>query len=101
MFKGDYGEEHRVNFTPRLLVSNAMALRDLTLRGMGCSLMASWMVSDDVTEGRLVRLCPDYRVSATDFQSAAWLLYPSRRYQPAKTQAMVSFLKEKLAVDPR
>ncbi|MDO3386339.1 LysR family transcriptional regulator [Gilvimarinus sp. SDUM040013] len=99
MFQGEYGEEHRVAFSPRMLVSNAMALRELTLRGLGCSLLASWMVREDVRAGRLIRLCPQYRVSATDFQSAAWLLYPSRRYQPAKTQVMVSYLKEML-VEP-
>lgn len=80
-----------------ILVSNALAMRELALQGAGLALLANWLVAEDIARGRLVRLFVGYQVSATDFQSAAWLLYPSRRFIPAKTRAMVDFLKEKFA----
>lgn len=39
---------------------------------------------------------PDYHVTATDFDSAAWLLYPSRAYLPNKVRVMIDFLKQRL-----
>jgi DNA-binding transcriptional LysR family regulator len=35
-------------------------------------------------------------VTATEFETAAWLLYPSRKFVPAKTRAVIDFLREKL-----
>lgn len=94
--KGDSGQ---VDFQPHLLASNALAMRELTLSGMGISLMSNWLVEEDFRKGRLVRLLPEFRMTATDFEAAAWLLYPSRPYMPAKTRVMVDFLCEKLASD--
>ncbi len=84
----------KVPLLPDMLLSNALALRDATLRGMGIALLASWLVEEPLRRGELIRLFPDYRCTATDFESAAWLLWPAQRYTPAKTRAMVDFLAE-------
>lgn len=88
--------DYKLSLSPRVVASNALALKELVARGVGVGLVASWMVSREIECGELVRLLPDYRVSAIDLPSAAWLVYPERRYQPAKTQALVKFLKERL-----
>lgn len=75
-----------------IAISSALALRQCTLDGLGPSLLADWMVDTDIEQGRLVRLLAEYEVSATDFSTAAWLLYPSRQYLPHKTKAMIEFL---------
>lgn len=48
--------------------------------------------------GRLIDLLPDYEVTATDFDTAAWLIYPSRAYVPLKVRAFIDALKKGMAI---
>ena len=36
----------------------------------------------------------DYAATATDFETAAWLLYPSRNYLPCKVRVTIDFLRK-------
>ena len=74
-------------------MSGALALHELALSGMGPVLLANWLVDEDIAAGRLVNLFPDYQVTATSFDTAVWLLYPSRSFLPLKVRAMVDFLR--------
>jgi len=78
-------------------ISNALALRRAALDGIGPALLADWLVGEDLKRGALVALFPDYEVTATDFDTAAWILYPSRAYVPRKVRAFIDFLKTRLA----
>ena len=73
------------------------ALRDLALQGLGPALLPHWLVDSDIAAGRLVRVFPEFAVTATTFDTAAWIVYPSRAYLPGKVRAMIAFLKERLA----
>ena len=66
---------------------------------MGISLLPDWLVEMDIRSGNLVTLFNDYEVTATDYQSGIWLLYPSREYTPLKTQVFMDYLLEKLKKD--
>lgn len=77
-------------------ILNALALRARALAGMGPVLLANWLIDEDIKEGRLVDLFPDYRVTATDFDTAIWLLYPSRAHLPNKVRVMIDFLKQRM-----
>ncbi len=77
-------------------ILNALALRACALAGMGPVLLANWLIDEDIKEGRLVDLFPDYRVTATDFDTAIWLLYPSRAHLPNKVRVMIDFLKQRM-----
>lgn len=74
-------------------VSNPLALRSATRIGLGPAMLADWLVREDLETGRLVDLFPGWQATATSFDTGAWLLYPSRAYLPAKTRAMIDFLK--------
>lgn len=93
LFRNQTGEVSEVAVDGDLVVSNALALRDCALAGMGPCLLADWLVDEDLAAGRLVDLFPKHRVTATDFETAAWLLYPSRTYLPNKVRATIDFLK--------
>ena len=45
-------------------------------------------------------LFPELEATATDFESAAWLMYPSRAFLPRKTRAMIEFLNDRVRNDP-
>ncbi|MBE9078597.1 hypothetical protein IQ241_15060 [Romeria aff. gracilis LEGE 07310] len=65
--------------------------------GMGLALLPNWLIDDDLQAGSLVNLFPQYRVAATDFSTAAWLVYPSRAYVPLKVRIFIEFLKRSMA----
>ena len=82
-----------VSIRSQLRVSNALALRRCAELGMGPALLADWLVKEHVGKGTLIRLFPAYSATATDFQTAAWLLYPSRDFLPLKTRTFIDFIK--------
>ncbi len=82
------------------MISSALALRQCALAGMGPTLLANWLIDDDIAQGRLIGPYPNHHVTATDFETAAWLLYPSRAYLPNKVRVMVEFLKQNLRPSP-
>ena len=80
-----------------LLISNALALRHAAIAGLGPALLADWLVDRAVARGTLVDLFPGYDVTATRVETAAWLLYPSRAYLPAKVRAVIDALRRHLS----
>ena len=95
IFKDRHANRQTVAIQSDLSISSAMALRDCALSGMGPALLADWLIRDDLESGRLTPVLENYEVSAEDFDTAAWLLYPSRDFLPAKTRVMIDFLKSK------
>ncbi len=75
------------------LISNAVALKDCAIAGMGLALLPNWLVDPALDAGTLVDVFSDYAVTATDFNTAAWLVYPSRTYIPRKVQAFIDCVK--------
>jgi DNA-binding transcriptional LysR family regulator len=93
-FKNETGQVCDVNIQGAVTLSTAMALRDMTLVGMGPCLLPDWLVHDDVAKGRLIDIFPSYACTATSFDTAAWLVYPSRSFLPSKVRVMIDYLKE-------
>ncbi|MBK6896842.1 MAG: LysR family transcriptional regulator [Alphaproteobacteria bacterium] len=85
-----------VPITGRYCLTNGTALRALALEGAGIALLVNWLIDDDLREGRLVNLFPDYQVSAHNFDTAIWLVTPSRPYMPLRVRLLIDFLKKSL-----
>lgn len=81
-----------VPVTGRVTASSPLALHRAARDGMGPALLAGWIVDRDVGAGRLVECLPGWEASAADFDTAAWLVYPSRDYVPGKVRAMIDHL---------
>jgi DNA-binding transcriptional LysR family regulator len=94
-FKDANSNLTRVRIKSNVAISGALALREAALRGMGPVLLADWLVGEDIAKGRLIPLLKNYQVTAEDFDTAVWLLYPSRHFLPNKTRVMIDFLKQK------
>jgi DNA-binding transcriptional LysR family regulator len=80
-----------------IVMSNALAVRTAALAGLGPALLADWLIGVEILAGDLIDLFPDYDVAATSFDTAAWLLYPSRNYLPAKVRAAIDFFRREIA----
>ncbi|MBT8155445.1 LysR family transcriptional regulator [Epibacterium ulvae] len=78
------------------LVSNAIALREAAVSGAGVALLADWLIDADLQEGTLVQLFADYQSTLSEFDTAAWMLFPDRMYLPRKVRVLIDFLKREL-----
>ena len=86
--KGE-GRMH-VSFRPRLGTDSLFALIESVRRGLGLALVSQWAVMDDLAQGRLVRLLPDWCASPLPIS----LVYPSRPLQPARLRALLQDMPE-------
>lgn len=84
----------------RVLISSGIALEQCAVAGMGLALLPQWIVGSDLKSGKLVNVFPDYEVTATDFDTSAWLLYPSRTRVPTKVRVFVDYLKKEIRERP-
>lgn len=89
-------EVTEVEVRGRCVLTHALAIAQCAVRGLGVALLPRWAVAQELAAGELVELLTSYEVTATDFQPAIWLLYPSRSYLPLKVRAFADFLEEHL-----
>ena len=72
-----------------VLVSNNIEVLFEAMRGgVGIGLAFEWLIRQDLASGRLVRILPAYHADEMDYQ----VVYPSRKFLPQKTRAMIDFL---------
>lgn len=95
-FRDRRGQIEAVPIQGRVAISSAIALRQAALAGIGPALLADWMIRDDLAAGRLLDLLPDHDATATEFDTAAWAIYPDRTFLPRKTRAVLDLLKDRL-----
>ncbi|MGL5874448.1 MAG: LysR family transcriptional regulator [Xenococcaceae cyanobacterium] len=94
IFRDRNGDESEIQVRGRTVISNAIALQQCAIAGMGLALLPHWLIDEDLRAGKLVNVFPDYQVTATDFNTAAWLVYPSRSYVPLKIRVFIDRLKK-------
>ncbi|MEO1748961.1 MAG: LysR family transcriptional regulator, partial [Pseudomonadota bacterium] len=93
-FRSRTGAMQNVPVRGKLLFSNGDSVVDAMLNGMGPTLLVDALIEQHLQSGHCVDLFPEHEVTATTFDTAAWIVYPSRNYLPQKTRAVIDFLKE-------
>lgn len=96
LFRSGNQEPFSVKIYGKTVIAGALALREPARLGLGPALLADWLIEQDLKSGALVDLFPDFCCAASDFDTAAWILYPSRTYLPQKVRVMIDFLKKEL-----
>jgi DNA-binding transcriptional LysR family regulator len=79
-----------VRVSGNLITNSGEMLRRATLDGTGVSLMAGFMIQDDLEEGRLVRLLPEYRPVELTMNA----VYPHRHHLSAKVRTFIDMLAQ-------
>lgn len=89
------GEDKQVDIQPVARISNAVALAACVRSGMGLALLADWLVDDDLANGSLISVLPEWscRGAGAESDPSLWIVTPSRSFVPTKTQAFVQFLR--------
>ena len=82
-----------VSVSGRLITSHGQTLTICATTGMGIAMLPNWLCENEIESGELVNLFPQYEFTYTVFDTAAWLLYPSRSYMSLKLRTFIDFLR--------
>ena len=72
----------------RIKTNNSNAARVLLLKRAGIAALSDMTVYDDIRQGRLIRLLPDYEISS----AGVYAVYPEQRFLPIKTRSFIDYL---------
>ncbi|MEM8675261.1 MAG: LysR family transcriptional regulator [Cyanobacteria bacterium P01_G01_bin.67] len=97
IFRDRQAQISKISVSGRTMISNAVALQQCAIAGMGLALLPHWLIKSDLKAGRLIKILPEYEVTASDFDTSAWFLYPSRNYVPLKVKVFIDFLTKNIA----
>src|SRR5581483_8907297 len=88
------GGARRVVRMPAVARCNSpSAVLELVREGLGVSVLLDYMLREDVAQGRLVRLLPDWTLPGVGVHA----MYPASRHVPAKVRALIDFLRQPAA----
>ena len=90
LFKRGEKEPTRVAISPRLSTDSLYVARNTALMGLGITAVSSWTVEEDIREGRLVHLLPDWQPAPLPVH----LVYPWSRYYPARLRRFLEMMRE-------
>jgi DNA-binding transcriptional LysR family regulator len=86
---GRHGKRLKQKIPVALSVTSTWALREAALRGAGITPLPSYCVSNDVREGRLVRILERYAMAG----GTVVALYPHFRMIPARVKVFTEFMR--------
>jgi DNA-binding transcriptional LysR family regulator len=91
------GKEELVRISGRLLANSGDSLLALALQDAGIIYAPDYLVGEDLQEGRLLRLLPEYTMPAIPVHA----VYPHSRLLSAKTRTFIDFLAARFSTTPQ
>jgi len=85
------GEVRHFSIRPRLSTDSLYALRNTMLTGLGAGIISAWMVADDIEQGRLLRLAPEWNAPSLP----VYIVYPYANFYPAKLRLFVEAIRKR------
>ena len=86
------GETCRLTLRPRMSTDSLYALRSAAVLGLGACVASAWLLQDDLAQGKLVQLLPEWRASPLP----VYLVYPYARFYPAKLRRFIDTMRESM-----
>ena len=83
------GGDARFPIVPRMSTDSLYALRTAALMGVGAAIASAWLVADDIAQGRLLHLAPQWRAAPLP----VWLVYPQARFYPARLRRFLDVIR--------
>jgi DNA-binding transcriptional LysR family regulator len=83
------GPDARFTIAPRMSTDSLYALRTAAVMGVGAAVASAWLVADDIAQGRLVHLAPQWRAAPLP----VWLVYPKARFYPARLRRFLDVIR--------
>jgi DNA-binding transcriptional LysR family regulator len=95
-FTDPNGKAEVIRVSGRLSANSGDPLLALALKDAGILLGPDYLVANDLSAGRLLRLLPDYKTQETP----VYAVYPHSHFLPAKTRTFIDFLAARFAYLP-
>lgn len=86
----DGGETQRFAIRPRMRTDSLHALRNAALAGLGAIIASSWIIRQELEEGRLVHLAPGWQALPVH------LVYPNARFYPVRLRLFMELVCERM-----
>ena len=84
------GVTEQITIAPRLYTDSLYVARNTALSGLGVAVVSSWTVEEDIGNGRLVALLPEWQIPPLPVH----LVYPGARYYPARLRMFLQLMRE-------
>ena len=91
--KGAGGRHAALRFQPVMFSDDTTLTLHAVRAGMGMAFLPEWLVDNDLAQGTLVRLVPDYAAPPVTL----FAVYTSRQYMAPKLRSFIDFLAEQLS----
>jgi DNA-binding transcriptional LysR family regulator len=83
------GGQVRFPIVPRMSTDSLYALRSAAVMGVGAAIGSAWLVGEDIEQGRLVHLAPQWRAAPLPVH----LVYPQARFYPARLRRFLDVMR--------
>jgi len=83
------GETRRLAIQPRVSTDSLYALRSAALLGLGVCIASAWLLADDLAQGRLLHLAPQWRAAPLP----VYLVYPHASFYPSRLRRFVEAMR--------
>lgn len=91
-FSRDASQRQSVVLRAALSFNVTLAVHAATLQGAGLSVLPDYVVAQDLSEGRLIEVLPQWHLPRGDIHA----VFPSARYRPPKVRAFIDLLAQRL-----
>jgi DNA-binding transcriptional LysR family regulator len=94
-FLGEDDRFRSVKIHGEVVSNNSLALRQILLSGGGITMTPTFLVGDDIANGRLIPVLGKYQCKSISI----YAVYPHRKYLTAKVRAFINFLSDHIQPD--
>lgn len=84
------GRLARIALRPRMSTDSLYALRSAALQGLGVCAGSAWLLEDDIAQGRLLHLAPQWEAAPLP----VYIVYPQARHYPSRLLRFVAAMRE-------
>ncbi len=85
-------EQRQVRVHPVIFLDATLAVCEAVREGVGLSVLPDFAVANDLANGRLIRVLPDWTLPSGGIHA----VFPTARFRPAKVRAFVDLLVDRL-----
>ena len=93
-FYRDAGGVRELRVSGSLQVNDVPMIRNAAIEGVGIALLPTWLVSDELSTGRIKRILPEYDLTPTGFDPGLYAVFPRTPQMAPKMRVFLDFLIE-------
>jgi DNA-binding transcriptional LysR family regulator len=86
----------RVQVHGSIQMNNSLAIHQAVLTGAGISRMPTFVVGEDIKQGRLIQLLPEYKL----LERSIYIMFADRQHMAPKIRAFIDFFADRMKSTP-